>query len=89
MSYTLNLKVLLRIVQNSPFGIFPQLEDEMCEWVPGEDKSPDRVDVPVWAVTKLIDHRYTGKPDLSKLILCIQGTNRERMDRTHTLYQVG
>ncbi len=26
------------------FGTFPQLEDEMCEWIPGSDKSPDRVD---------------------------------------------
>lgn len=34
-------------------GTFPQLEDQMCEWVPGE-KSPDRMDALVWAITKLI-----------------------------------
>lgn len=33
-------------------GTFPQLEDQMCEWVPG-DKSPDRMDALVWAITEL------------------------------------
>ena len=35
------------------FGTFPQLEDQMCEWIPGADKSPDRVDALVWALTTL------------------------------------
>ena len=35
-------------------GIFPTLEDQMCEWVPGEGESPDRVDALVWALTKLM-----------------------------------
>ncbi len=34
-------------------GAFPQLEDQMCEWVPGE-KSPDRLDALVWVLTKLM-----------------------------------
>lgn len=34
---------------------FPQLEDQMCEWVPGEE-SPDRMDALVYAITAL-----TGK----------------------------
>ena len=34
-------------------GAFPQLEDQMCEWVPG-DKSPDRLDALVWALTELM-----------------------------------
>jgi phage terminase large subunit-like protein len=34
-------------------GFFPELEDQMCEWVPGE-KSPDRLDALVWALTELI-----------------------------------
>ncbi len=33
-------------------GCFPLLEDQMCEWVPGE-KSPDRMDALVWALTEL------------------------------------
>ena len=34
-------------------GNFPDLEDQLCEWVPGE-KSPDRMDGLVWAITELI-----------------------------------
>jgi phage terminase large subunit-like protein len=34
-------------------GTFPQLEDQMVEWVPG-DKSPDRMDAHVWAMTELM-----------------------------------
>ena len=33
-------------------GAFPQLEDQMCTWLPGE-KSPDRMDALVWALTEL------------------------------------
>lgn len=35
-------------------GGFPELEDQMCTWVPGEDDSPDRVDALVWAITDLM-----------------------------------
>ena len=35
------------------FGTFPELEDQMTEWIPGAEKSPDRVDALVWAITKL------------------------------------
>jgi len=34
-------------------GMFPELEDQLCEWVPG-DKSPDRLDALVWALTELM-----------------------------------
>ena len=35
-------------------GNFPQLEDEMCLWVPGEStRSPNRIDAMVWAATQL------------------------------------
>ena len=33
-------------------GVFPQLEDQMCSWLPGAP-SPDRLDALVWAVTEL------------------------------------
>ena len=33
-------------------GAFPELEDQMCEWLPG-DESPDRLDALVWAITEL------------------------------------
>jgi phage terminase large subunit-like protein len=34
------------------FGTFPELEDELCEWIPGSG-SPDRLDALVWALTEL------------------------------------
>ena len=33
-------------------GTFAKLEDEMCQWTPG-DKSPNRMDALVWAITEL------------------------------------
>jgi len=33
-------------------GAHPELEDQCCTWVPGED-SPDRMDAKVWAMTEL------------------------------------
>jgi hypothetical protein len=33
-------------------GVFPALEDELCQWVPG-DPSPNRLDAKVWALTEL------------------------------------
>lgn len=34
-------------------GAFPELEDQMTTWVPGED-SPDRMDALVWCMTELM-----------------------------------
>jgi predicted phage terminase large subunit-like protein len=34
-------------------GSFPQLEDQMCQWEPGND-SPDRMDALVWLGTELV-----------------------------------
>jgi len=34
-------------------GTFEELEDEFCTWVPG-DKSPNRLDAAVWALTDLM-----------------------------------
>lgn len=34
-------------------GTFPELEDQMTTWVPGEEDSPDRMDALVWLVTEL------------------------------------
>jgi phage terminase large subunit-like protein len=33
---------------------FPELEDQMCTWVPG-DPSPDRLDALVWGLTHIMD----------------------------------
>ena len=34
-------------------GLFAELEDQLCGWVPG-DTSPDRLDAMVWALTELM-----------------------------------
>ena len=34
-------------------GHFPDLEKEMCRWVPG-DNSPNRLDSATWAITELM-----------------------------------
>jgi phage terminase large subunit-like protein len=39
-------------------GFFSELEDQMCEWIPGAT-SPDRLDALVWALTELFD---AGEP---------------------------
>lgn len=38
-------------------GVMPDLEDQLCSWVPGEGKSPDRLDALVWGVNELY---FTG-----------------------------
>jgi phage terminase large subunit-like protein len=37
----------------SHMGDFPDLEDELCQWTPHDDRSPNRLDWLVWAVTDL------------------------------------
>lgn len=37
------------------YGTFPELEEEMCTWVPDSGmKSPNRMDAMVWAITELM-----------------------------------
>lgn len=44
-------------------GGFPELEDELCHWVPADAKSPDRLDALVWALTELmLENSGTGAP---------------------------
>lgn len=43
-------------------GMFAELEDEMCQWVPGED-SPNRMDALVWAGTELMLDGQSGWAD--------------------------
>ena len=41
---------------------FTELEDQLCNWVPGEGGSPDRLDACVWALTELgVKRRYEPK----------------------------
>jgi len=41
-------------------GFFPELEDQLVEWVPG-DTSPDRLDALVWALTELMLEEQAGE----------------------------
>jgi hypothetical protein len=45
-------------------GSFPQLEDELCLWLPG-DKSPNRLDALVWAMTELIGESFFSDTQFS------------------------
>ena len=40
-------------------GCFPDLEDQLCNWCPG-DRSPDRLDALVWALTSLMIEQQEG-----------------------------
>jgi phage terminase large subunit-like protein len=41
-------------------GVFPELEDQLCEWLPKGKTSPDRLDALVWAMTDLIGESIFG-----------------------------
>ena len=47
-------------------GFFSDLEDQMCEWVPG-DKSPDRLDALVWSLTELFNAGEPATVDVPKI----------------------
>ena len=36
----------------------PELEDQLCTWIPGEGDSPDRLDALVWAVRSLTEPQH-------------------------------
>jgi len=43
-------------------GFFPDLEDQLCSWVPDVGSSPDRLDALVWALTELVIDRARAAP---------------------------
>ena len=43
-------------------GIFPELEEQLATWVPGE-RSPDRMDALVWALSALFYPTEGGRGD--------------------------
>jgi len=53
-------------------GMFAELEDQLCTWIPGED-SPDRLDALVWAFTELMLHENDADvADLSQIYKMMQ-----------------
>jgi phage terminase large subunit-like protein len=53
-------------------GIFPELEEQMTTWVPGE-RSPDRMDALVWAMSRLF---YPQKGDEAEIVSADEGLVR-------------
>jgi phage terminase large subunit-like protein/DNA-directed RNA polymerase subunit RPC12/RpoP len=51
-------------------GMFPQLEDEMCTWAPGDPESPDRMDACVWALFDLKDLISGSWMDAYNIVKC-------------------
>ncbi len=46
-------------------GMFDDLEDQLCNWEPfGRQRSPDRLDALVWAITELMEHTDDGVDSL-------------------------
>lgn len=46
-------------------GVFPELEEQLTTWVPGE-RSPDRMDALVWAVSALF--YPTGETEVERVV---------------------
>jgi phage terminase large subunit-like protein len=47
-------------------GLFPELEDELTQWDPNSDMSPNRLDALVWAGTDLLLRPATDEPRKKK-----------------------
>lgn len=60
-------------------GGFPELEDQLCSWLPG-DPSPDRLDALVWAMTDLL-LGPNQRPSVNRGIV-LQTDSRATHDRT-------
>lgn len=58
-------------------GAFPLLEDQLCNWVPGND-SPDRLDALVWGFTELFELEDQPKPSTKPYHPPINITDRLR-----------
>jgi len=48
-------------------GYHAELEDQLCSWVPGDTKSPDRLDAAVWLFSALILSSGSSSEDLKGL----------------------
>ena len=54
-------------------GAFPKMEDELCEWVPG-DPSPNRLDAMVWGFTELmIDDNSEDATETAEPVVVLAG----------------
>jgi phage terminase large subunit-like protein len=51
-------------------GSLPQLEDQLCSWLPTDPESPDRLDANVWLWTELRDMIYSGYSQAYGVVKC-------------------
>ena len=42
----------------------PDLEDQLCTWIPGEGPSPDRLDALVWGIRSLTSPQFHMKMEV-------------------------
>lgn len=64
-------------------GYFPDLEDELTDWVPGDD-SPNRLDAEVWAYTELmLDEVHESAGSQVPVDLSVYRSGRQK-ERLHT-----
>jgi len=62
-------------------GLYPDLEDQMMTWLPGE-KSPDRMDALVWALTELmVDEANPTRVGILKDSVDLFGSREKKADR--------
>jgi hypothetical protein len=62
-------------------GDYPYLEDELCQWIPGESKlSPNRLDAMVWALTELMVVNRSWRP--------LEGTKKEEKSKEEIWYPI-
>lgn len=62
----------------SHLGVLSELEDQLTTWVPG-DKSPDRLDASVWALTELMVDDSDAPPEYKPVVAKrrrLRGTSR-------------
>lgn len=52
----------------SHVGDFPLLEDQLCSWVPGDPRSPDRLDALVWALSGLMLNKQVMDDDTASAL---------------------
>ena len=56
-------------------GLFPELEEQACSWVPGVGRSPDRVDALCYAVVDLAER---GRKRPCRMTMVSREENRAR-----------
>ena len=66
-------------------GAFPDTEDQMCNWLPGE-KSPDRLDALVWALTELMVHEGLTAYDAMQELAERKAARAKRIEQQKTSF---